>query len=145
MNASRLISHDEYRSLASFRLQLLAYLAFSERAAAVAGLEPRQYQLLLMLRGLTPDGQASVSEIAEWLHVRHHSAVGLVDRAALRGMVERQQDATDRRRVLVALTRTGREALADLALAHREELRRQAPELVRALLRVVPGLHPHSD
>jgi DNA-binding MarR family transcriptional regulator len=145
MNASRPISHDEYRSLASFRLQLLAYLAFSERAAAAAGLQPRQYQLLLMLRGLTPDGQASVSEIAEWLHVRHHSAVGLVDRVTLRGMVERQQDATDRRRVLVTLTPTGREALADLALEHREELRRQAPELVRALLRIVPGLHSHSN
>ena len=137
----RELSSAEYRSLASFRQQLRRYIRFSERAATEAGLEPRQYQLLLMLRGLAPGGQASVSDIAEWLQVRHHSAVGLVDRIAMRGMAERRPDPSDGRRVLVALTPEGRAALAGLAMLHRAELRRVAPALVEALQQLL-GARP---
>jgi DNA-binding MarR family transcriptional regulator len=136
---ARELSSAEYRSLAAFRQQLRRYIHFSEQAARAAGLEPRQYQLLLMLRGLAPGGAASVSDIAEWLQVRHHSAVGLVDRMVRRGMVERRPHPFDGRRVLVALTPEGRAALARLAMLHRAELRRLAPALVEALHQLLHG------
>lgn len=127
------LSEDEYTSLAQTRRLLRSYLAFSERAAQAAGLEPRQYQLLLMLRGLTGDGVASVSDLADWLQVRHHSAVGLIDRMQARGLVERQSDPQDGRRVLLRLTPAGRAALRGLAVLHRDELRSVASSLVAAL------------
>ena len=101
------LSDDEYASLAQTRRVLRRIQAFSERAAAGAGLRPRQYQLLLMLRGLAKDGDATVSDLAEWLQVRHHTAVGLVDRMVSRGLIERQSDPLDGRRVLVTLTNRG--------------------------------------
>lgn len=127
------LSDADYTNLAETRRLLRRYIAFSERAAEAAGLEPRQYQLLLALRGLGRDGAASISELADWLQLRHHSAVGLVDRMQLRGLVNRRPDPLDGRRVLVEFTPTGRAALASLAVQHREELRRAAPALIHVL------------
>jgi DNA-binding MarR family transcriptional regulator len=132
MNMGADLSEAEYASLARFRYLLRRYLAFSERAATAAGLESRQYQLLLALRA-RPHAAASVTELAEALQVQHHSAVGLIDRTSARGLVERQPDPEDGRRVLVVLTPTGRAALTNLAVQHREELRRVAPDLVEAI------------
>jgi DNA-binding MarR family transcriptional regulator len=144
MNTERLrrLSTDEYRSLATFRRSILQFARFSEAAAARQGLEARQYQLLLMLRGLGTEGRASVSDVAEWPQVRHHSAVGLIDRVARRGMIDRRDHPTDRRRVLVALTTAGEHALSSLAVSHREELRRLAPALVEALQQLLRGEDP---
>jgi len=132
MNVVTDLSEGEYASLARFRYLLRQYLAFSERAATAAGLESRQYQLLLALRA-RPGGGASVTDLAEALQVQHHSAVGLIDRTSARGLVERQPDPDDGRRVLVVLTSTGRAALANLAVQHRDELRRVAPGLLQAI------------
>jgi DNA-binding MarR family transcriptional regulator len=130
------LSDDEYTSLAQTRRLLRRIQAFSERAAEAAGLRPRQYQLLLMLRGLARDRDASVSDLADWLQVRHHTAVGLVDRMASRGLLTRQPDPRDGRRVLVTLTEEGQIALRALAVQHRDELRTLAPGLLDALRRV---------
>ena len=131
------LSDDAYTSLAETRRLLRRIHAFSERAAEAVGLRPRQYQLLLMLRGLATDRDASVSDLAEWLQVRHHTAVGLVDRMVSRGLLERQSDPLDGRRVLVTLTDRGRMALSGLAVQHRDELRALAPSLVHALQHVL--------
>jgi DNA-binding MarR family transcriptional regulator len=135
--SARDLSDDDYANLAETRRLLRRYQAFSERAAEAAGLQPRQYQLLLMLRGLAPKAEASVTELADWLQVRHHSAVGLIDRMEGRGLVERATDPSDGRRVLVRLTGEGRAALRRLALQHRDELRALAPGLMQTLHRVV--------
>jgi DNA-binding MarR family transcriptional regulator len=132
------LSDEDYASLAETRRLLRGFIAFSERAAEAAGLEPRQHQLLLMLRGLGRDGAATVSEVADWLQVRHHSAVGIVDRMQSRGLVERHPDLRDRRRVLVQLTPSGQTALRALARMHRDELRRAAPALIQALNKLEP-------
>ena len=131
------LASAEYAALAHFRHALLRYLHFSEGSAARRGLEPRHYQLLLLLRGLGHDGGASISELADWLEVRHHTAVELVDRMAAHRLVARHPYPNDRRRVLVSLTRTGRTALARLAVLHRDELRRLAPGLIETLRQIV--------
>src|SRR5919206_1623843 len=94
----------EYRALAELRYQIRRFLRFSEREARRAGLEPRQHQALLALKGLPPDRLPTIGELAERLQVEHHSAVELVGRLVERGLVERTRAAADRRLVLLALT-----------------------------------------
>jgi DNA-binding MarR family transcriptional regulator len=136
------LTDDDYANLALTRRLIRRYLAFSERAAESAGLEPQHYQLLLMLRGLTPRGGAGVSDLSDWLQIRHHSAVGLVDRMQARGLVERRADPHNGRRVLVTLTRQGRSSLRSLAVLHRDELLRLAPDLVERLQQLVDSPRP---
>lgn len=50
--------------------------------------------------------------------------VGLVERAAERGLVHRQNAAVDRRQVLVTLTPRGEEILNRLSRLHHDEVRR---------------------
>jgi len=112
-----------YRALAEFRYQIRRFLAFSERAARRAGLEPHQHQLLLAVKGLPAGRLATVGEIAERLQVRHHSAVGLIDRLAASGLVRRSRLAADRRQVVVRLTARGEAVLEELSVHHVAELR----------------------
>jgi DNA-binding MarR family transcriptional regulator len=132
---SRPIRQRDYAALAGFRSALRRFLAFSETAAREVGLGPRQYQALLAIRAF-PGGQPAVGELATELAVRHHSAVGLVDRLAALGLIERVPDRSDRRRVCLRLTRRGARRLEELAAVHREQLRQLRPQLA-ALLRVL--------
>lgn len=132
------ISQSEYEALAGFRYALRQFLRFSEEAARAAGLEPQQHQALLAIRGFGGAGLVSVGDLAERLQVRHHSAVGLVDRLASLGLVRRDPSAEDRRRVLVRLTPVGRQTLGRVAGAHRSELRRIGPRL-ESFLRMLGG------
>ena len=91
--------------LLAFRDGLRRFLHWSEERAREVGLTPAQHQLLLAVRG---HGSApSISEIAEHLLLRHHSAVQLVDRAVLAGFVRRTADPSDQRVVRVELTADG--------------------------------------
>lgn len=112
------------RSLARFRYALRKFLRFSENAARSCGVTPQQHQLLLGIQGFSGRGQASVGELAEFLQERHHSVVGLVERAEQSGLVRRAQDAADRRVVNVALTAKGKRILLRLTRRHYEEARR---------------------
>jgi DNA-binding MarR family transcriptional regulator len=129
---ARSLGQADYRTLALFRQQLRRFLRFSERAAAGAGLAPRQYQALLAVRG-SASGRLAVGELAAALEIRHHSAVGLVDRLEGLGLVDRHADPADGRRVLVSATARGDRTLARLAAAHRAELQAMAPTLRRLL------------
>ena len=136
MSAARLSLHD-YRALADFRYQLRRFLSFSNEAARAAGLEPRQHQLLLAVKGMPEGVEATVGTIAERLQTQHHSTVELVDRMENRGLVRRLRSAGDRRRVLVSLTARGEALLARLSAVHRAEVRSIGPRLLRALESIV--------
>jgi DNA-binding MarR family transcriptional regulator len=112
------------RDLAWFRYTLRCFLRFSERAARACGVTPQQHQLMLGVAGFTASGTATISELAEFLQERNNSVVGLVERAVERGLVQRQNAATDRRQVLVTLTPRGEEVLNRLSRLHRDEVRR---------------------
>lgn len=129
----RKITPAHYETLAAFRHALRRFLRFSHEAAARAGIPPQQHQALLALKGFSGDGRLSVGALAERLHVRHHSAVGLVDRLARRGWVRRHAAREDRRRVEVQLTARGEALVARLSAAHLAELRALGPELRRLL------------
>ncbi len=108
-------------------------MGFSEEAAREAGLSARQHQALLAIYGFPGREHLTMGELAERLHVRHHSAVGLVDRLCARGLLRRRRDPLDRRRVQVELSTKGRSSLSALSLSHHDELRRLAPVLKRLL------------
>ncbi len=131
----------DYESLAQLRYQIRKFLHFSEDAARVAGLEPRQHQLLLALKGLPRDVRPRIAELAERLQIQHHSAVELVNRLVAGGYVRRRRGGGDRREVLLALTAKSEKVLRDLGLHHKDELRRQGPDLVRALRHVMGNVN----
>ena len=108
---------------------LRKFLRFSEGAAARVGLEPQQHQALLVVKAFEDNGRPSIGHVAEQLAIRHHSAVGLVNRLVVAGLLERRTDASDRRRVTLGLTAKANRTLAALSAAHREELRHLAPML----------------
>jgi len=128
-----MLSLADYRALAAFRHELRRFAHFSEEAARSVGLEPRQHQLLLAVRGMPGGAAATVGALAERLQLRHHSTVELVDRSEARGLVRRAPHAHDRRVVVVLLTAAGARLLRRLSLAHRTELRTVAPRLLTAL------------
>ena len=126
----------DYQSLAELRHQIRRFLHFSEKAARAAGLEPKQHQLMLSLKGLPQDVRPRIVELADRLQIQHHSAVELVNRLADGGYVERSR-GKDRREVLLSLTSKGERVLEQLSLHHREELRLQGPALVKILNRII--------
>ena len=124
----------DYERLAEFRYLLRRFLIFSESAAVAAGLTAQQHQALLAIKGAGSREDLTTGALAERLGIRHHSAVGLVDRLETKGLVRRKPGSRDRRQVLLSLTRKAERELARLSLAHRNELQRLAPTL-RMLLR----------
>jgi DNA-binding MarR family transcriptional regulator len=127
------VSDAEYRGLLEFRDQLRRFVHWSEQQAIGAGITPAQYQLLLAVRG-HPGGAPTVRDVAEHLLLRHHSVVGLIDRAEAAGLVERQPDPDDHRVVRLRLTASGARVLRRLAGLHLDELRRRPPTLDARLL-----------
>jgi len=119
----------DYRRLLQFRIGLRRFLHWSEEQAERAGLTPAQHQLLLAVRGHDGESGPTIGEVAGYLMLRHHSAVGLVDRAVKAGLVERQEDAGDRRIVRLRLTAQGERTLQQLSAAHLEEIKRLAPRI----------------
>jgi DNA-binding MarR family transcriptional regulator len=131
------LADADYRRLAEFRYLLRQFLAFSETAAERTGLTAQQHQALLAIKGFSDDGDAiAIGTLAERLAIRHHSAVGLVDRLVTASLVRRHRNEGDRRQVLIALTPKAEAMLARLTMVHRDELKRLAPTLRRILQRI---------
>jgi len=136
------IDTADYQALAEFRYQIRRFLRFSEQMARAAGIEPQQHQLLLAVKGLPEGKEATVGEIARRLQIQHHSAVELIDRLAERGLVERQRDESDLRRVIINLTPAGEKILEGLSSTALSELRSTGPELVQALSLLIARKYP---
>jgi DNA-binding MarR family transcriptional regulator len=127
------LNSADFRALADFRYQIRRFLHFSEEAARAEGLEPQQHQLILAIRALDDGGGPAIGSLAEHLVIRHHSAVGLIDRLEERRLVKRTRAEPDRRLVRVKLTPAGEQILHRLSRAHRTELRKSGPRLVETL------------
>jgi DNA-binding MarR family transcriptional regulator len=121
------------RNLAEFRYELRRFLQFSESCAAEAGLHPQQHQLLLQLAGAPDDVETTVSYAAERLGLRHHTVVELSKRCEEAGLIDRDQDRNDRRRIQLRVTAKGDRVLRILSEDHARELYELAPKLIGAL------------
>jgi DNA-binding MarR family transcriptional regulator len=122
----RELSDADYQRLLGLRTGLRRFLRWSDDQAAAAGLTPAQHQLLLAVRGHEDPQGPTIGEVAAYLLLRHHSAVGLVDRAVKAGLMVRHEDGNDRRVVRLRLTALGNNLLTLLTAAHLEELERLA-------------------
>jgi DNA-binding MarR family transcriptional regulator len=131
---NRDLTDAEYAELLAFRTSLRRFVQWSEEQATALGITPAQHQLLLAIRGHAagPGARAvgpTIGDVADSLLLRHHSAVGLVDRAVAANLVERHSDSEDQRIVRLRLTPLGARRLRQLAGLHLAELRRMMPAI----------------
>jgi DNA-binding MarR family transcriptional regulator len=126
----------DFARLLELRTGLRRFLRWSEQQARDAGLTPAKHQLLLAVRGHPDPSGPTVGEIADYLVLRHHSAVGLIDRAAADGLVTRNPDPASKSVVRVTLSPAGIDKLERLSETHLEELAHLAPTM-RSLWRAV--------
>lgn len=127
------LTDRDYQRLLALRTGIRRFLHWSEAQAAAVGLTAAQHQLLLAVRGHEATNETTngptVGEIADVLVLRHHSAVGLIDRVVALGLVERARDTLDHRIVRIRLTPSGHQRLDALSVLHLEELERLAPPI----------------
>ena len=90
--------------------QILRATEMNSRALAKAvNLSPTQ---LIMLQTLSRENGLSPGAVARQLSISQATVTALIDKLSARGLVERQRDETDKRRVFVTITDDGRAAMA---------------------------------
>ncbi len=119
----RVLSKRQYVALSNFRFQLARFLRFSELASRAAGITPKQYLLLLHIRGFHGRESASVGELAQRLQSSPHGTVALIERCLASGLVRKRRCVEDRRRVEVRLTARACKLVERIATRHRDELK----------------------
>jgi DNA-binding MarR family transcriptional regulator len=131
----RELTREDYQNLLAFRASLRRFQHWSQAKAREAGLTPAQHQLLLAIKGHRGAHGPAVGDLAGYLLLRHHSTVGLIDRAEAAGLVERWGDDDDGRVTRVRLTAAGEQRLSQLAPAHLDEIQNLAPVLDQLMTR----------
>jgi DNA-binding MarR family transcriptional regulator len=131
----------EYQALAELRYRIRKFLREGDTVACETGLEPQQYLLLLMIRGIPGGQEATVSNLAERLVSKHHSVVELIDRMEAHGYVRRSRSREDRRTVLVSLLPRGERLLEQVAQHRIGELRSSGAALANAITALLRNRH----
>ena len=131
------ISDEDYRALSEFRYEIRKFLMVSEKIARSHRLQPQQYMVLLTLRGLRPNQEPTIIFLAERLQIRHHSAVGLINRLAKRRFIRRCRSKADSRKTLIRLTSAGNALIEEVVRMRFVELASSQPMLLTALGRIV--------
>lgn len=119
--------------MAELRHRIRLFLREGDATARTAGLEPQQYMMLLAIRGLPVDEDASIRTLADRLALKHHSAVELIDRLEKHGYVRRSRSREDRRQVHISLLPKGHRILREVARQRISELRASGAALVAAI------------
>jgi DNA-binding MarR family transcriptional regulator len=132
---------DDYRRLLELRTGLRRFLRWSEQQARAAGITPAHHQLMLAIRGHGDERGPTVTDVAGYLLLRHHSAVGLIDRAEAAELVVRGPDRDNPSAVRLRLTEKGSGQLDALSELHLEELEHLAPTM-HALWEALEHGHP---
>ena len=123
------LTPEAYTNLLRFRTALRRFDSWSHEQAARVGLTHAQHQLLLAVKGHPGRSGPTIRDVAAYLNTRHHSAVGLVDRAERAGLLRRSRDRDDGRVVRLILSPLGEDRIARLSELHLAELTRLAPLL----------------
>ena len=108
----------DYAAVAAFRSALRRFDQATSEITRRHGLTMRRYELLVMIHG-APGGarSATVSELAERMHLALHTVTELVARAERAGLVWRSVDSADRRVTPVRLTGEGEARLGETVAA----------------------------
>jgi DNA-binding MarR family transcriptional regulator len=108
-----------------------AFVGLALRSLAVAG-APITLPQYRMLAVLDAEGRQNVRDLAAGLGVERSTATRMCTRLVSAGLIDRAEDASDRRAVVISLTPTGREVVAAVTRARRDN--------VAALLRSLPAV-----
>jgi DNA-binding MarR family transcriptional regulator len=134
-----ILTDADYERLAELRYSLRGFLHWSAQRAREAGITPTQHQLLLTIRSSRTPRGATIREVAEVLLIRHHSAVGLVDRAQEAGLITRERDPEQQSVVHLKLTEWGAVTVSSLSAVHLRELTQLAPTMQALLAALTEG------
>jgi DNA-binding MarR family transcriptional regulator len=136
------LEQSDFEHLLELRTGLRRFIRWSDQQAQAAGLTPAKHQLLLAIKGHPDPAGPTIGEVADYLVLRHHSAVGLIDRAVDDGLIKRNRDRA-KGVVRVTLTRAGEDKLDALAETHLEEIAHLAPTM-RTLWRALEHADGHA-
>ena len=134
------LDNAQFQALLEFRLALRRFNRWSEAQARAVGLTHAQHQLLLAIKGHPGPQSPTIGDVADYLLLRHHSAVELVNRAQAASLVTWTRDSVDGRIVRLSLTDKGEECIERLSQLHLAELRQLAPLLEH----LQPGGHNNT-
>ncbi|HEY5266322.1 MAG TPA: MarR family transcriptional regulator [Acidimicrobiales bacterium] len=138
------LTDDTYARLLAVRTGMRRFERWSEQQARAAGLTTAHHQLLLTIRGHGDARGPTVGEVADYLLLRHHSAVGLIDRAEAAGLIARTRDDADHRVVRLRLSADGARRLERLSALHVEELKRLGAPFPNAWEGLAPLQRTHG-
>ncbi|MHB8511759.1 MAG: MarR family winged helix-turn-helix transcriptional regulator [Actinomycetota bacterium] len=119
---SKIPQDSEFGRLLRLRTEIRKFMHFTEQLASQAGVQPAQHQLMLAIRGHQDPRGPTIGEACEYLLLKHHSVVELIDRAEEASLVKRHRDSEDGRVVRVSLTAKGVRVLEKLTRAIIDEL-----------------------
>lgn len=98
------------QSLIAIRRMLRATELHGRKLAKAAGLTPVQIRVLQIV---AESGHTTARDISRRMGVSPATMTVLIDKLSAKGMVERQQSATDRRQTNIAITARGAKAVQD--------------------------------
>jgi DNA-binding MarR family transcriptional regulator len=127
--------------LVEFWFRVQQFLRTRRAFAQSEGLDPREYEVLLMLKALAGRGSVNVSFIAENLLVHHHVAAGLVKDLAKRGLLSAQRSQRDRRSLALRLTPQGESLLERIVGRSVAGLASEGPQMLSSLGKILGPEH----
>jgi DNA-binding MarR family transcriptional regulator len=126
----------ESRNISRIRLWRSSVQAFLHGSKAILkqhGVSTRAYHAMLEIWAAPEEQGLSIGMLADLIHLRHNSAVGVADQLCKKGLAVRKRADADKRVVYVQLTDEGRMALAALVDDHLRELNKISPDLRRVI------------
>ena len=121
------------QKVSSVHCSIIRFVRTRDQAMRADGLEPLQYQFLVLVGPNSNGNKPNISTLANQLGMHHHSAVELVNRLQKRGLVERRRGKSDRRHVFLHVTPLGKKLLHRLAVKEHAHAREFAPDLLKEL------------
>lgn len=131
-------------ALVEFWFRVQAFLRTRRGFAKSEGLDPREYELLLMLKALAGRRSVNVSFIAENLFVHHHVAAGMVKDLVKRGLVVAHRSQQDRRSLSLRLTAQGESLLERIVARSVDSLASEGPKIISSLGKILAQEHRNT-
>ncbi len=94
--------------------------AVRDGLAARTGLTGVEFSTLIGLRYCEADGDVAIKDLADYLHVSGSFVTTVIGKLVGRGLVAKESDQTDKRRVRLKITKAGHDLLAKVAPVQRQ-------------------------
>jgi MarR family transcriptional regulator, organic hydroperoxide resistance regulator len=114
-------SDQKFRSLVHNLFGFLArHSSVREGHAALIGLAGIEYTMLISIGHLSADGNVSVKDVADHLHLSGAFTTVITNKLLQKGLIEKAGHPVDKRRLCLSVTARGREMLERLAPIQRQ-------------------------